>query len=79
MKTAATAESYVSAIVQQDQLRWFRAFVRRHEFSVTRSRRNPSGSRSYEFAVPYPRMDRRWHAAYRELFEEGVKLIGDLD
>jgi len=69
----------VSAIVQKEQLRWFREFLRRHKFPVTRSGRAQSGYRCYEFAVPFPRMDARWHAAYRELFEGGIKMIGDLD
>jgi hypothetical protein len=72
-------ETHACACISKDQLTWFRAFMRRHRYKVHQSYRWPDGHWTYSFFVPYPRMDRRWHDVYRELFEGGVKMIGDLD
>jgi len=72
-------ETHVCACVSKDQLTWFRSFLRRHGFKVHQSHRNPSGSWTYSFIAPFPRMDQRWHAVYRDLFEAKVKMVGDLD
>jgi hypothetical protein len=72
-------ETHVCACVSKDQLTWFRAFMRRRKFRVHQSHQHTSGGYTYSFFVPFPRMDRRWHDAYRELFEAGVKMVGDLD
>ena len=72
-------ETHVCAMVTKDQLRWFRAFMRRHDFRVHQSHRYRSGNWAYSFFVPYPRMDRRWHDLYRKLHEAKIDMIGDLD
>jgi hypothetical protein len=59
-----TRETLVCAVVRKDQLRLFRAFMRRHKFRVHQSHRHPSGQYTYSFFVPCSRMDRRWHEVY---------------
>ena len=72
-------ETYVCANVDPGQLRWFREFLRRHRLSVHQSFRHRSGTYTYSFLVPFPRLDRRWHELYRELFEAKIRMTGDLD
>jgi hypothetical protein len=74
-----TRETLVCAVVRKDQLRLFRAFLRRHGFTVHQSYRHPSGNWTYSFLAPFPQMDRRWHEVYRELYEAKISMIGDLD